>query len=147
MQPMLLMPIAIGVVLIGATVLTHVVGLMLINSIATHLRERLRLHRTPHRIAVMVAVALGLFGVVTVEIWIWTLAYLVLGVAAGLESALYLSTVTFATVGYGDVVPASAWRMLAALEGVTGFLMIGWSTAYLVAAGMRFGPFKPGEHF
>ncbi|WP_292396152.1 hypothetical protein [Mesorhizobium sp.] len=37
--------------------------------------------------------------------------------------------------------------MLAALEGVSGFLLIGWSTAYLIAAGTRIGPFKTGEHF
>jgi hypothetical protein len=37
--------------------------------------------------------------------------------------------------------------MLAALEGVNDFLLIGWSTAYLIAAGMRVGPFKSGEHF
>jgi hypothetical protein len=26
-------------------------------------------------------------------------------------------------------------------------LLIGWSTAYLIAAGTRIGPFKAGEHF
>jgi voltage-gated potassium channel Kch len=144
---MLLLPIAIGGVLIGATVLIHVLGLMVITVVATHLRERLHLHGTPHRIAVMVAVVLGLFAVVSVEIWVWTIAYVVLGAAPDIETALYLSIVTFSTVGYGDVVPAQAWRLLAALEGVTGFLMIGWSTAYLVAAGTRYGPFRSGEHF
>jgi hypothetical protein len=37
--------------------------------------------------------------------------------------------------------------MLAALEGINGFLLIGWSTAYLIAAGIRVGPFRSGEHF
>ncbi|UCI16210.1 potassium channel family protein (plasmid) [Mesorhizobium sp. B2-1-1] len=45
------------------------------------------------------------------------------------------STITFSTVGYGDIVPALAWRVLAALECVNGFLLIGWSTACLIAAG------------
>ena len=30
---------------------------------------------------------------------------------------------------------------------LNGFLLIGWSMAYLVAAGIRIGPFRPGEHF
>lgn len=143
----MLLPILIGGVLIGATVLIHVLGLMLVSTVASHMRERLHLHGTPHRVVVMLAIVLGLFAVVTVEIWVWTIFYILLGVAPDMETALYLSTVTFSTVGYGDVVPNSAWRTLAALEGVTGFLMIGWSTAYLVAAGMRYGPFKSGEHF
>jgi hypothetical protein len=33
------------------------------------------------------------------------------------------------------------------MEGVNGFLLIGWSTAYLVTAGTRIGPFTRGEHF
>ncbi len=37
--------------------------------------------------------------------------------------------------------------MLSALQGINGFLLIGWSTAYLVAAGIRIGPFRSGEHF
>ena len=30
---------------------------------------------------------------------------------------------------------------------INGFLMIGWSTAYLVAAATRHGPFRRGDHF
>ena len=63
------------------------------------------------------------------------------------EAALYFSTVSFSTLGYGDVIPAEEWRIFAALEGVDGFLLIGWSTAYLIAAGIRVGPFRSGEHF
>lgn len=144
---MLMPSMAFGVLLIGLTVLTHVLGLMVITAMASNLRESLRLHGMHYRIAIMIALVLGLFGVVTAEIWIWAFSYVLLGVTSNFEESLYLSTVTFSTVGYGDVVPARPWRMLAALEGVTGFLMIGWSTAFLVAAGMRHGPFKSGEHF
>ena len=35
---------------------------------------------------------------------------------------------------------------MTALEGINGFLMIGWSTAYLVRASTRHGPFRK-EHF
>lgn len=135
----------LGVVLIGSTVLMHVVGLLLV----THLASRVggALNSPIHRVAVMIAIVLGLFGVVTVEIWTWAVSYFALGVADTFDDALYLSTITFSTVGFGDVVPAVSWRMLAALEGVTGFLIIGWSTAFLVVAGTRFGPFRSGVHF
>ncbi|WP_288142541.1 ion channel [Mesorhizobium sp.] len=95
----------------------------------------------------MIIVVVALFAVISVEIWIWAGLYLWLGVLHDFETALYFSTVTFSTIGYGDVVPGYDWRILAALEGINGFLLIGWSTAYLVAAGTRVGPFRAGEHF
>ena len=95
----------------------------------------------------MVTVMMGLFGVITAEVWLWAAFYMMIGVFADLPTALYFSTTTFATVGFGDVLPNEHWRILTALEGVNGFLLIGWSTAYLIAAGTRIGPFKTGEHF
>ena len=139
--------LAVGTAIICATVMVHVLGLMVITHAAANLSARYKLHRRPHRVAVMVGMVLGLFCVVSLEIWLWAACYLVLRAAPDFASALYLSTITFSTVGYGDIVPAMAWRLLAALEGITGFLMIGWSTAYLVTAGTRFGPFRSGEHF
>jgi hypothetical protein len=45
----------------------------------------------------------------------------------GFVSALYFSTVTFTTLGYGDVLPraSSGFRLLAASEAVLGVLMVG----------------------
>jgi hypothetical protein len=63
-----------------------------------------------------------------------------------LEDALSLSTDVFSTIGYGDLPFDPAWRLLTALEGINGFLMIGWSTAYLVRASTLHGPFRV-EHF
>ena len=99
------------------------------------------------RTLAMISVVIGLFAVLTVEIWLWAVCYSLFGVIGDYPTALYFSTTTFATVGFGDVVPGPAWRLLAALEGINGFLLIGWSTAYLVSAGVRIGPFRAGEHF
>jgi hypothetical protein len=72
---------------------------------------------------------------------------MILGAFTDFSTALYFSTVTFSTLGFGDVVPNESWRLFAALEAVNGFLLIGWSTAYLIAASTRIGPFRIGEHF
>lgn len=146
-MPAWIIATAVGSVLIASTVLIHILGLISITRVAGWLGARFKLSRRPHRIAVMVGIVLGLFAVATVEIWLWAICYTMLEVSPDFDSALYLSTTTFATVGYGDVVPTRDWRLLAALEGVTGFLMIGWSTAFLVTAGTKFGPFRSGEHF
>ena len=106
-----------------------------------------RVHGHRSRTMAMIFVVFGLFAVLTVEVWLWAAAHLMLGAFDSFDDALYFSTVTFSTLGYGDLLPHPEWRLFAALEGVNGFLLIGWSTAYLVAAGMRVGPFRSGEHF
>ena len=67
-----------------------------------------------------------------VEITIW--AYYWKDALPSLESSFYFSAVTYATIGYGDIVVAQPWRVLAAMEGLTGILMCGWSGAFFFAA-------------
>jgi len=50
------------------------------------------------------------------------------------ESAFYFSASSYATVGYGDVVLASKWRLLGPLESMVGMLMSGVSIGLLFAA-------------
>jgi hypothetical protein len=90
---------------------------------------------------------LGIFALHTVEIWMWAALFFVMGEIVRFEDALYFSTATFSTIGYGDIILSPAWRLLGALEGINGFILIGWSTAFLVAASTRHGPFRLGEHF
>src|SRR5687768_9066111 len=52
-------------------------------------------------------------------------------------SALYFSAVTYTTTGYGDLVLAPEWRLVGAVEALTGILMCGWSTAFFVAVVAR----------
>lgn len=137
----------IGTIVITATVFIHTFGLIMVSRAIGWLTAHFRLHGHRSRVLAMNSVVLGLLCVLSVEVWLWAAFYLVVGVTHNFETALYFSTITFSTVGYGDVVPAHEWRLLAAMEGVNGFLLIGWSTAYLVAAGVRFGPFRSGEHF
>lgn len=42
-----------------------------------------------------------------------------------------LSAITFATIGYGDTMPSTEWRLASAIEGVNGILLLGWTTAFL----------------
>lgn len=140
--------LVIGTAVISATVLVHTLGLMLISRTMVEVIRWLRLHRhRPGQTVAMIATVLGLFLAHTVEIWSWALVYLAIGAFDRLETALYFSTTTFSTVGFGDVTMTARWRLLGALEGVNGFLLIGWSTAYLVGASTRYGPFRSGEHF
>ena len=92
--------------------------------------------------AAILFVVLSLFALHSVQIWIYALTYLALGQFDAVDTALYFSTSTFTTVGFGDIVLASDWRMLAAAESANGFLLIGWSTAFLVSVTSRLRLFE-----
>lgn len=139
--------LALGAVIISATVIIHAVGLIEVTRLVGRITDRVRLDGRRSRIIAMVIIVLGTLAVLTVEVWLWAVAHHVIGSFHDFETALYFSIVSFSTLGYGDVIPPEEWRIFAALEGINGFLLIGWSTAYLIAAGMRIGPFRAGEHF
>src|SRR5208282_1789390 len=49
------------------------------------------------------------------------------------ELAFYFSATSYSTVGYGDVILPSNWRLLGPLEAITGVLMAGLSVSVLFA--------------
>ncbi len=71
------------------------------------------------------------------EILIWGLFYYWQGCLPSMESSIYFSGVTYTTVGYGDLILPTPWRMLAPLEAMTGILMNGLSTGLFFALVMR----------
>ena len=71
------------------------------------------------------------------DIAIWAGAHLLVGAIDKMETALYFSTVTFTTLGYGDVVVDERWRLMAAFEAVNGIIIFGLTTAAVVAGVQR----------
>lgn len=121
-------------VLITLTVAIHMVGLVALMGFLQARSRRIRPFESPLRQGVfIVMIVLGLVVIHGVEIMIYGVSYCVLGVFPTFEAALYYSTSAFTTVGFGDVAIESGWRLLGALEGLNGFLLIGWSTAFLVS--------------
>ncbi len=147
MKYLMLANLALGTLVISITVLVHTFGLIAVTRAMAYLTNRFRMHGHRSRVLAMMSVVFGLFLVLTVEVWFWAIVYFAIGAFPDFDHALYFSTVAFSTVGFGDVIPVVEWRLLGALEAINGFLMIGWSTAYLIAASTRVGPFRSGEHF
>lgn len=69
-----------------------------------------------------------------VQIALWAVLFQALGEFEQFDVAFYHSAVNFATLGYGDMVMSEEHRLLGPLESVNGVLMIGVSTAALMAA-------------
>jgi hypothetical protein len=138
----------LGTIVVACTAAIHMLGLILLTVAIKGGVERFRLSQgILGKATAMLATVLGLLGLHGLEIWLWAGAFVVVGALPDLPTALYFSSTTFSTVGYGDVVLPPEWRLFASFEGVSGLLLIGWSTAYIIAASTRLGPFRAGEHF
>lgn len=143
----MLVTLILGTVLIAATVVIQTLGLILLSKTIVRVVRWFRLHKhNLGRTVAMVLTVLGLFAIHTVEIWLWAGSFFFLGMNANYEDALYQSTAAFSTVGSQLQLGADS-RLLSALESVNGFILIGWSIAFLIAASTRYGPFRVGEHF
>lgn len=75
---------------------------------------------------------LGLFGLHGAEIWMYAFLYEALGAVHGLRNSVYFSTITYAAIGYDDSAMAEEWRLVSAIEGINGIILLGWSTAFFV---------------
>jgi len=68
------------------------------------------------------------------QVAIWALLFRLLGEFPGFGEAVYHSAVNFATLGYGDIVMSNKHKFLGPIEAINGVIMIGVSTAALMAA-------------
>jgi hypothetical protein len=91
--------------------------------------------------AKLVLVILGTFVAHALEMFLYALTFWLLAhwLGAGnlgasgattFAGCLYFSAETFTSLGYGDIVPTGALRLLAGMEALNGLLLIGWSASY-----------------
>jgi hypothetical protein len=71
------------------------------------------------------------------EIAAWAGLYAWKDAMPDLQTAMYFSAVTYTTTGYGDLVLPESWRLVGAVEALTGILMCGWSTGFFFAVVSR----------
>ena len=130
----LILQLLVSTGMVALTALAHLAGLaVLIGLLQTH-GARLR---TPHvrldQALLLLVAVFSLFVLHGVEIWLYAAVYVGVGEFRSFEDALYFSTSTYATIGYGDLVLSRAWRIVGAIEGVNGIILLGWSTAFFVS--------------
>jgi len=136
--------LAVASGMVALTVTIHFFGLL---ALLRFLRHRGVHFRTQESIvgqgALILVVIFGIFAIHTVEIWTYALLYVLTGAQPSFDQALYFSTVTFASLGYGDVVLTPRWRMVSAIEAANGVILFAWSTAFLLSV---MGRLKALEH-
>ncbi|SFK39689.1 Ion channel [Nitrosomonas aestuarii] len=102
------------------------------------------------RIGVLI-VMLGLLAAHVLEIIVFASGYMLMQQFFGLGHItnidegnfldyIYYSSVVYTTVGFGDLLPVGAVRMLSAAEGLVGLAMITWSASFTFLAMKHFWP-------
>jgi hypothetical protein len=76
-------------------------------------------------------IEIWLFGAVIFLLLLWPACGWLAGPdSAGFIECVYLSAVTFSTVGFGDIAPVGPIRFLSGTEALAGFVLITWSASF-----------------
>ena len=81
----------------------------------------------------LVLLFVGIMLLHVLETSMWAVFYYSRALFKDFETSLYFSLTSYTTIGYGDVLLPQRWRLLGAIEGVTGVLFCGISTAFIFA--------------
>ncbi len=122
---------SVGLLLV--TVAIHMFGLLLISNLlnlgSDNLKEK---DFNARAVALLGAMGLLIFLLHILEIFVFAGFYMMVGAIETLEEALYFSASAYATLGApADYFPQD-WRVVGAIEALIGFILIGWSTAFMV---------------
>ncbi len=127
--------IVLGCMMMIVTTFTHASGMILslgmLRSRHTGGWEKCSYLRKASAVSLLV---LLMFIVTIIETIIWSGLYLLIGALSGFEKAFYFSTVTFTSLGFGDIVLEAPWRLLSSFQAANGVIMFGWTTALIFAA-------------
>jgi hypothetical protein len=122
------------VLAVAACVLVHYEGLVRLSAGLGRRHESQRRRRVLHGIFGVLAlhvIEIWVFGIATWLLLMWPETGAVSGAhALSLLDAIYLSAVTYTTVGFGDLAPVGPIRFLCGTEALSGFVLITWSASF-----------------
>ena len=120
----------LSVVIVVLCIAIHYEALNLINA----LNKKSHAHRTG-----LIVAMLGLFAAHVVEIWVYAGGYLIAvewlsGSISVTDPSwfefVYYSAMVYTTVGFGDIIPEGALRMMTMSEALSGLSLITWSASF-----------------
>jgi voltage-gated potassium channel len=123
----------LGLALLATCVIIQSVGMLALIHWLARVRRILESPSTPRRVALLLRLFLGIVLLHLIQVGLWAVVFWRARELPNLETALYFSFATYTTIGFGDVVVGPGWRVLAGIEGLTGILLVGWSTAFVFA--------------
>ena len=129
-----LIALGLSILMVVICFVVHYTGLRL-------LADRFFEHGTKHPHRRFILVMLAIFCLHVLEVMIFGLGYSIaeqipgLGYLRGDQSGnlfddTYVSAVIYSSLGFGDILPVGAIRIMASFQVIAGLLLIGWSTSF-----------------
>lgn len=119
-------------IIVAICVVIHIAGIILLAEWL--IDRRLENERRSGMLHYMILLIM-LFGIIILlhltQTGVWAAFYFSWNLFPDFETSFYFSLISYTTIGYGDVVLPENWRMLGGIEGISGVLLFGISTAYI----------------
>lgn len=139
----MIIQLVVSTIMVLVTVVIHGGGLAILGHMLRGEVQVERAHHgpglSPRTMGFTLALVCTLFVLHGIEIWLYAFLYEGIGAVKDLETAVYFSTISYAGIGFDDRYIDPAWRLVAAIEGINGLLLLGWSTAFFVTIVARLG--------
>jgi len=123
----------IAVAMLAACVLVQSSGMVVLIRWLVRVRSAVESSSVARRIGLLLRLFMLVVLLHLVQVVLWALVFWGARQVSTLETAVYFSIITYTTVGFGDIVLGPPWRLLAGIEGLTGIILVGWSTAFVFA--------------
>ena len=127
----MLRQLCVGASVTTCNIVIHALVTVVVIRVARTAAQRKTLHPWLGLASVMVATALVLILAHTLEVFVWSAAYVLVDAVSEGTDSVDFAFVNYTTLGYGDVTPVKGWRMLGPITAMNGVLLFGWSTAVL----------------
>ena len=129
---------AIAAALIALCTFVHFYTFVTLNKVLKKIKKKHHLKQT-------IVLLFALFFAHSIHVWFFACGYMLLVNTfeighfvtesgdmyhTGFVDALYYSIVTYTSLGFGDIIPTQATRLLTGIEALLGLLMIAWSASF-----------------
>jgi voltage-gated potassium channel len=131
---LIVVQLALSTGMVILTVIMHLFGLGFLMFLMRLQHERYNVKNSAlDDIVAIIIAAVGITVLHVSEMYVYAWMYRAIGAFQDFETAFYYSTVAYTTLGFGDVLLTSQWRIVGAIEAANGLVLIGWSTAFFMS--------------
>ena len=130
----MLREVIVSFLIVGVCVVIHMIGMLVFAEWLVR-RQSIRQAKTglTHHALLLILVFVVVIFLHVMEAILWATFYYGRGLFQDFETSLYFSLSSYTTIGFGDVVLPQRWRLLGTIEGISGVLLCGVSTAFIFA--------------
>ena len=128
----MLIQILIASIMIVITVVIEAVVIALATAALNRNRQHLaRMRQLPRTVLTLSLLTLWLMVGIGIALVLWSILFIALGEFENLSTAIYFSSVSATTLGYGDTLLSEQWHLLSGFIAANGLVLFSLNTAFL----------------